>query len=594
MKPTQIQSAAIPKITAGHDLIGKASTGSGKTLAFGIPILEAYLARQAALPSDSKEKEKESEDKTPIALILAPTRELAHQLHAHLTALARFAPDCNIVALTGGISLLKQQRQLKQRGGADILIATPGRLWEIVSEGQGWVDKLRHIKFLVVDEADRLLQEGHFKEVEEVLDLLSRKDDEAEESESESESEASDEEVKRPKKPKKPKKQPKAKAEETTRQTLVFSATFHQGLQQKLSAKGKKAWRGTGGGDLMDEEESMKYLLKKLRFREEKPQFVDVNPAGQLAEQLREGIIECGPMEKDLYLYYLLLRYPCRTLVFTNSISSVKRLAPFLSELRVPAHPLHSSMLQKARLRNLERFASPAQSNAVLVATDVAARGLDIANVSMVVHYHLPRSADMYVHRSGRTARADARGISVLLCAPEEVQGVRRLVFKVHSSSSSTGNSQELRGFDVDRALVARIRRRVVLARRIAESSLEKSRAGAEDAWLRAAADDLGVDYDSDGFRELNAKGKGAARGQRKKRQAAGVDKGELAGWRAELNSLLEKRVNAGGFSERYLTAKAGAGAGGVNLAHALLERGDMHDHILGVEKRNVIDEVAW
>lgn len=283
---------------AGHDLIGKASTGSGKTLAFGIPILEAFLKSSAtSVELTNSAAPKTRPPKLPLALILSPTRELAHQLHEHLAALARYLPDLRIVTLTGGLSLQKQQRQMEQGGGPDLIIATPGRLWEVVSEGVGWIDKLRRgLKFLVVDEADRLLQEGHYKEVEELLNLLHRAEDGSDVEDDQSS--ASEEDVGAVefgnKNKKKHRKDPIMK-----RQTLVFSATFHQGLQQKLASKGKKAWaKASTGGDLMDQAESLAYLLKKLNFREESPKFVDANPAGQLAERLREGIIECGAMEK--------------------------------------------------------------------------------------------------------------------------------------------------------------------------------------------------------------------------------------------------------------------------------------------------------
>lgn len=276
--PTPIQLAAIPEIAAGRDFIGKASTGSGKTLAFGIPILEYFLSQQYSTPIGRGEDIRTAE-RTPLALVLSPTRELAHQLHSHLTSLALFTPDIRIVSVTGGLSIQKQLRQLKENGGADIIIATPGRLWEVVSEGRGWIEKLRNgLKFLVVDEADRLLQEGHYKEVVEILNLLAKShDDDDDQSDEGLDTTGGKGTV------------------EVTRQTLVFSATFHKGLQQKLAGKGTK---NSGGGDLMDQKESMEYLLKKLHFREKSPKFVDVNPDGQLADRLSEGIIECGAMEK--------------------------------------------------------------------------------------------------------------------------------------------------------------------------------------------------------------------------------------------------------------------------------------------------------
>lgn len=298
--PTPIQSAAIPHILAGHDVIGKASTGSGKTLAFGIPILETFLKSGAASTELVNADQKKRTVRLPMALVLSPTRELAKQLSDHLRELAVCVPDFTVVTLTGGLSLQKQQRQLEQGTGADVIVATPGRLWEVVSEGTGWMEKLKQgLKFLVVDEADRLLQEGHYKEVEELLDLLQRERDESEiDGEEEAENEDLDAAEFQRKKPSK-KKLPTPK-----RQTLVFSATFHQGLQQKLTAKpGKKSWATeSAGGDLMDNTESLAYLLKKLNFREATPKFVDANPVGQMASRLREGIIECGAMEKVFYL----------------------------------------------------------------------------------------------------------------------------------------------------------------------------------------------------------------------------------------------------------------------------------------------------
>ncbi|KAI5793104.1 putative ATP dependent RNA helicase [Geopyxis carbonaria] len=580
--PTSIQSAAIPEILAGHDLIGKASTGSGKTLAFGIPILESYLSSSSGSSELEGGIKTTSKEKYPIALILAPTRELAHQLHDHLTALAMFAPDFRIVTLTGGMSLQKQTRQLEEKGGADMIIATPGRLWEIVSEGRGWIEKFKNgLKFLVVDEADRLLQEGHFKEVEQLLSLLTqdRDDGPTETSEMDEYSDLSEPDSKRSKK--------NGAKQGIRRQTLVFSATFHKGLQQKLAIKGKKAWNKSSGGDLLGEKESMEYLLKKLKFGEDMPKFIDVNPIGQLAERLREGVVECGAMEKDLYLYYMLLRYPCRTLVFTNSISSVKRLSPFLSELELPAHPLHSNMIQKARLRNLERFSSKSCPNSILIATDVAARGLDIKGVEMVIHYHLPRTADMYVHRSGRTARAEARGISVLLCAPEEVSSMRRLVGTVHYGEVGQNNGRAtMKSFDVDRKLANRLKGRIDLAKKIADSSLEKQKKSKEDDWLKTAAEELGVDYDSDEFSQQKI-GKKGQRGREKREKAASATKGDIAAWRAQLKGLLKQKVNSG-FSERYLTS------GNLNIAQALLDGDTMHESILGVQKKNVVDEIAW
>lgn len=277
--PTPIQKACIPNVLEGHDVVGKASTGSGKTLAFAIPILERYLEQRSA---SSRKK------KSPIALILSPTRELARQLSKHIGDLVNHAPgvDARIALLTGGLAIQKQERLL---AAADIVVGTPGRVWEILSSGHGIISSMRQIRFLVVDEADRLLSEGHFNEVGEILASLDRveKGDFPDENLGIVESEDNDD------------------ADPAGwRQTLVFSATFQRDLQRKLAGKGR--WIGD---DLMGKHESMEYLLRKLNFREEKPKFIDVNPTSQMAERLKEGIVECAPMEKVRALSSLVIRF---------------------------------------------------------------------------------------------------------------------------------------------------------------------------------------------------------------------------------------------------------------------------------------------
>ena len=267
-QPTAIQRAAIPEILNGHDVIGKAPTGSGKTLAFGIPIYEHYLNTTHGKTLSEKAKSKERQQ-WPLALILSPTRELAHQICAHLTDLcsASGSEQLSIATLTGGLSVHKQQRKI---ASADIIVGTPGRLWEVVSGSQELTDTLRRIKFLVVDEADRLLSENHFKEVEDILNILDRT---AETNEGEDGLDAMD--------------------WKHQRQTLVFSATFQRDLQQRLAGKAKST-----AGDSMGKRESLEYLLKRLNFREENPKFVDVNPVAPMASGIKEGIVECAGTEK--------------------------------------------------------------------------------------------------------------------------------------------------------------------------------------------------------------------------------------------------------------------------------------------------------
>ncbi|RKF53608.1 ATP-dependent RNA helicase mak5 [Golovinomyces cichoracearum] len=526
-KPTPIQSATIPEIFAGHDVVGKASTGSGKTLAFAIPIVESWLKSNRDL-DEAKQNVKSS----TIALILSPTRELAHQLAEHITRLCKGLPDApQIATVIGGLSVQKQQRQLLK---ADIIIGTPGRLWEVISSDHQTLKNIRLIKFLVIDEADRLLAEGHFKEVEQILSILNPEQVDHDENQQNS----------------------------PIRQTLVFSATFEKHLQQKLAGKGKKPQS--------DGENSIEYLLNKLKFRNNEPKFIDVNPISQMAENLREGIVECSGIEKDLYLYSLLLYHPNkRTLIFTNSIHSVRRLTPMLQNLGLNAQALHSQMVQKARIRSIERFSSPNSVSPILVATDVAARGLDIKGVDLVIHYHLPRAADMYVHRSGRTARAEATGTSILMCAPEEVAGMRRLVAKVHAQNAMLGTGGKskyyMKSLNLNRKIVTRLKPRVSLAKQIADSAIAKQKKGHDSEWLKTAAEELGVDYNSDEFEAINNDRKGRGTGRKlKEKVARALTKNELYTLKEGLKSLLAQRVNVG-ISERYLAS------GNVNVNELLV-----------------------
>jgi len=246
-RPTPIQASALPHVLEGHDAICKAPTGSGKTLVFGIPIFEHCITTRKAQES-SQPKGKAELKYNPFALILSPTRELAHQLADHLQQLGSSSDSSpRIATLTGGLSMHKQQRLLPN---AEIVIGTPGRLKEVMDGSPALAEALKGIRFLVLDEADRLLSSGHFQELEEILLALDR-------------TKATDGEVENDS------QEPSSKQE---RQTLVFSATFEKDLQQKLAGKSKSSGGGIGG------QASMEYLLRKLNFREQKPRFIDINP----------------------------------------------------------------------------------------------------------------------------------------------------------------------------------------------------------------------------------------------------------------------------------------------------------------------------
>ena len=277
--PTPIQSRAIPLIKDGFDVIGKAPTGSGKTLAFGIPIYEHCL--------NSKHKHGKAHPQKMSAIILSPTRELAHQLSQHLMDLSQ--SDMSVATITGGLSLQKQQRLLSD---ADVVVATPGRLWEMLSGNKDLVDRLQNARFLVLDEADRLLSEGHFKEVEEILSAL---DKTADEDGDERQQEA-----------------------HLNRQTLVFSATFQKDLQRKLAGKGNFS-------EMLGKADSMEYLLRKINFKD-RPKFVDINPVSQMASNLKEYMVECAALEKVCH-------HSCKHVQMSNCLTG---FVPLLSPTFTP------------------------------------------------------------------------------------------------------------------------------------------------------------------------------------------------------------------------------------------------------------------
>ncbi|CAJ2652056.1 unnamed protein product [Trifolium pratense] len=357
------------------------------------------------------------------ALILSPTRELAHQITDHINALCNELPSApRVVSVTGGLSIHKQQRLLSK---ADIIIATPGRLLEVVNSCKQTLESIRDIKFLVIDEADRLLSDGHFKE-------------------------------------------------------------------QKLAGRSKR--------NLEEKDDYMEYLMKKLKFREENPKYIDVNPVSQMAENLSEGIIECKGTEKALMLKLFTHKWPKR---------------------------------RGCDLLNV--FSSPKSKGSILIATDVAARGLDIKDVQLVIHYHLPRAADIYVHRSGRTARQNSSGTSILICSPEEVIGMRAINSQGSCTMPKFWKRKKLR-------IVLWLNKKVVTMK----------------SGLKNAAEELGVDYDSDAAR-VGGKGRGSGRRLREN-EVRSLTKNELYAMKEELKSLLAHKVNVG-ISEKYL-----AGTGSVNV----------------------------
>lgn len=552
--PTLIQKKAIPVALQEKDLVGKATTGSGKTLAFGIPILEKYLTNLNTI----KENNKESIINQPTGIIFTPTRELAHQVVDHLNKLAKYSPlsTLGIVSITGGLSIQKQERLLAR--GPGILVATPGRFLEIIEKDMEVCKRLAATDILVLDEADRLLQDGHFDEFERILDLFK-------------------------------KHRPKQKNKPWKWQTMVFSATFSKELFGKLDKKNKGNKNGnSNGSSLYDNEEILKLLNDKLKFKDTKPTLVDANPKEIVSGKVTEALVECGATERDLYLYYFLLMYPGSTLVFANSIDSVKRLVPFLRNLNIPCFSIHSNMIQKQRLRALEQFTAATSKNetVVLVASDVAARGLDIPNIDHVAHYHLPKSADIYIHRSGRTARAGNEGVSVMFCSPQEASGPLRKLRKLVASSAGAGTAakMDLHGdvklLPVEMDLVGQLRERASLSAKLADSQISTSSTSKEDSWMKQAAEDLGIEDLSD----IDSYADDIIKKQRKRKETKLLSKDETRVLRATLRDILSQPIRKNS-RRSYLTS------GLQNLAHEIVS-GKTHKEVLGHSQVNALQDL--
>ncbi|KRZ76969.1 ATP-dependent RNA helicase DDX24 [Trichinella papuae] len=433
-EPTPIQALCLPPAIRDRlDILGAAETGSGKTLAFGIPVIAGLLSEN----SDSQIH--------PSALILTPTRELAIQIKDHLSSIMKYT-NLKLTTATGGLSIQKQQRLLKN--DPDIVIATPGRLWALISEDCEGLENLHKIKYLVIDEIDRMAEKQNFSEFSQLLEFLN-----------------GDENAIR------------------KRQTLVFSATlsFVHPMPNRLLSK--------ANAKPLSPEEKIENLISFLSMRE-KRKVIDLSSKHGLSSSLVESCLFCSTLEmKDTSLYYFLRHYPGRTLIFANSVNCVRRLKNLLTLLKFKVYFLHADVNQKKRLSNLENFTN--NDDTILVATDVAARGLDIKNVQHVVHYQVPRTAETYIHRSGRTARLNQRGLSLMLVDKQDVNNFRRV-------SKTLKRGKELPVFPVDFELMKFYSKLVRITSEL--ESLEHRRKGvsAEKNWFQKAAKETDIILDED------------------------------------------------------------------------------------------------
>ncbi|HEY6209816.1 MAG TPA: DEAD/DEAH box helicase [Gemmatimonadales bacterium] len=327
-RPTPIQQEAIPLALAGRDLIGSAQTGTGKTAAFILPILQR-LARGGIA-------------RTLRALILVPTRELAEQVLQSARAYGRHM-DLTAAAVYGGVGMEPQTRALKH--GADIVVATPGRLLDHMERGH--VDYSR-LEVLVLDEADRMLDMGFAPDVRRILAALPDE-----------------------------------------RQTMLFSAT----VSPEVDALARTALAGHAS--------------------------VEIGRRAQPADGIEHVIVAADKARKRDVLARILQAKPAgQTLIFTRTKYGADKLATFLRREGIPANAIHGNKAQSHRQRTLAAFREGTAD--VLVATDIAARGIDVDGIRMVVNYDVPNDPEIYVHRVGRTARAGAQGLALTLISPDE------------------------------------------------------------------------------------------------------------------------------------------------------------------------------
>ncbi|MDG0989559.1 MAG: DEAD/DEAH box helicase [Yoonia sp.] len=330
--PTPIQTQAIPHAMNGRDVMGLAQTGTGKTAAFGLPMIDALM--KAGVKPNAK---------TARGLILAPTRELAKQIADNLTNYTE-GSHLKVALVVGGAGIVGQTKRLER--GVDLLVATPGRLIDLIDRRAVRLDETI---YLVLDEADQMLDMGFIHALRRIAPLLA-----------------------------------------TPRQTMMFSATMPKLMSELADA----------------------YLDNPMR--------VQVNPPGQAAKKIRQSVHFVAQAAKNDLLVELLDEHrDDLALVFGRTKHGCEKLYKFLEKKGFAAASIHGNKSQGQRDRAIASF--KAGKVRVLVATDVAARGIDIPGVRHVYNYDLPNVAENYVHRIGRTARAGADGEAIAFCAPDEI-----------------------------------------------------------------------------------------------------------------------------------------------------------------------------
>lgn len=335
--PTEIQSKAIPPLTEGRDLLGIAQTGTGKTAAFGLPMIQKI----ASSPRDRK-------DSSPRALIIAPTRELCSQIVENLAVYAK-GMDISSCALFGGVDQKEQIRVL--RSGVDIVVATPGRLLDLLNQR---ALRISAIEVFVIDEADRMLDMGFIDDIQEVIHRIPE-----------------------------------------DRQTMLFSATMPSAI------------------------------LKLATNLLQNPLRVQITPPSSTVERIEQKIIFCKTIHKFQLLKKILKEGAGLTLVFTTSKVNADQVVEYLLQNRIASGSIHADKKQAERERHLANFKNKVIK--VLVASDIASRGIDVEGVTHVINFDLPLSPETYVHRIGRTGRAGNKGKAISFCDESEMHLLEKI-----------------------------------------------------------------------------------------------------------------------------------------------------------------------
>ena len=342
-EPTSIQVKTIPLILKSNDILGSAQTGTGKTAAFAIPIIQHIHQKESNMQGKPKIS----------ALIVTPTRELAIQIDENIKDYGKYTNIRHTVVF-GGVKQNGQVEKLKR--GVNILVATPGRLLDLIN--QGFIS-LKSVNMFVLDEADRMLDMGFINDIKKLLKLLPEK-----------------------------------------RQSLFFSATMPDNIVE-LSRK----------------------ILKN-------PKKVEVSPVSSTAETIRQYLYYTNrSTKKDLLRHILRDQAIDQVLLFNRTKHGADRIARDLIKQRVKAAAIHGDKAQNQRQKALAQF--KAGELRVLVATDIAARGIDIDKLGYVINYDMPNIAETYVHRIGRSGRAGEEGVSISICEPEEnvfVKDIEKLI----------------------------------------------------------------------------------------------------------------------------------------------------------------------